>query len=196
MSFDEALNAPMLTSDAAAMLRCNISKNERPYTATVMKMNNRKVDAWKKTVLDKMGANNQIPALRVWESWRLYDEGTTITQFQKLRELGMIPDISPEVIEFWKTLFETSSVEELHAYGAGTVAAGWNIVQTHIKSWFVQKKWDDLFSLDENPLFWEKNYHSHVPLLRGEVFPFWDKETFMDIHEKIHAVISIQVKPE
>ena len=194
-NLDQAYNAPMSTDDAASMLRRIVVRNERPDTACVIKLNNKRVDDWKKNVLDKMTSTRKVPAGRVWESWKLYDEGKNITQLHKLRELGVLPDIPETTIEFWKNLLENSSVEELHAYGSGTIAMEWNIIQTYIKTWFATKKWEELFSQSDDPLFWEKNSHEHSQLLRGEVLPLWDKETFLDINDKVATILNIQVDP-
>jgi len=195
-NLEQAYNAPISTEDAASMLRKAVPRNERPDTATVIRLNNKRVDDWKKNVLDEMSSSRKIPAGRVWESWKLYDEGKNIEQLQKLKEIGVLPDIPASTVEFWKNLLENSSVEELHAYGSGTIAMGWNIIQTYIKTWFANQKWEKLFSQSDDPLFWEKNHHSHNQLLRGEVLPLWDKETFLDINHKVSIILNIQVNPD
>ena len=194
--YNDICNAPILTSDVASMFRRRILKNDRPYVANTTKLNNRMVDDWKKTVLDKISDHRGlVPSERVWRSWQLYNEGKTILKYQELRTKGVIPEISEEVFEFWKDFFEILTIEEMHAYGSGTVSHGWGIIQNCYKMWYANQKYEKLFSQYSTPLEWEKNYHHHKPLLFGEIFPFWDKEILKDIQQKVSAILMNQVNP-
>jgi hypothetical protein len=163
-----------------------------------MNLNNKKVDRWKKEVLSKIADHrSSIPSGRVAGSWKLFEEGTGIRKYMELKEKGVIPETSPEVLEFWKDFFENLTVEEMHEYGTGVVAFGWSIIQDHLKRWFCEKKWEVLFSqAPDDPLFWEKNYHTHTPYLEGKVLPFWNEEILKDIHQKVGTVLTIQVQPQ
>lgn len=194
---EDGYSKPISTSDAANMLRRKIDKNARPYETTAITLNNRKVDAWKKEVLDKIANTKRtVPAGRVWESWKLYEEGTNIMALQELKDAGFVPTVNSDVIEFWKVFFEKSTVEELHNYGTGTVSTGWGIIQNYLKMWFAEQKYEKLFSQYNNPLDWEKNYHAHSQILRGEILPFWDPETLKEIHQKVGTILSTQVQPD
>jgi len=196
-SLEDAFNAPISTDEAASMLRRQVPRNERPDTAAVIKANNARVADWKKRVLDKMaGVKGSVPASRVWESWLLYKEGLETGHIVKLRALGMVPEPNMEAVMFWKDLFEKLSIEDLHVYGSGPIAIGWGIVQNYIHLWLVQQKQETLFGVDEDPLYWEKNYHKCSSLLRGELFPFWDKETYADVRSKVSTILNIQVNPD
>ena len=190
-------NAPMLTSDAASMLRRRAQRNDRPYIAETTKLNNRRVDDWKKNVLDKISDHRgMVLSGRVWHSWQLYDEGKNHLKYQELKSKGAIPKISPEVLEFWKDFFENLTVEEMHSYGSGTVSYGWGIIQNYFKMWYADQKYEKLFSQYSTPLEWERNYHPHKALLSGEILPFWDEETIKDIHHKVAAILINQVEPQ
>ena len=197
-SRDDYYNAPILVGDAASMLRRHVQKNDRPYVSDTTKLNNRLVDQWKKDVLVRMADHRgMLPSGRVWQSWQLFDEGRSIKKFIELKEQGMLPDPPAEVIEFWKEFFETLTVSEMHEYGSGTISAGWSILQTHITRWFADKKWELLFSKKpDDPLWWEKNYHSHTAYLNGEVLPFWNGEELKDVQQKVSAVLMNQVQPQ
>nr|QBK86529.1 MAG: uncharacterized protein LCMAC102_03240 [Marseillevirus LCMAC102] len=193
---DDYYNAPISTGDAAAMLRRQPQQNERPYTSTTTKLNNRQVDEWKKNVLDKTANRGSIPSGRVWNSWQLYNEGNGVKKYIELRDKGMIPQISLGVLEFWKDFFKKSSVEEMHQYGSGVISFGWSIIQNEIKIWYANEKWDNLFSKFENPLEWEKNQHKFSSLLNGKILPFWTEEILKDIQHKVAAVLMNQVQPQ
>lgn len=189
---------PISVSDATSILKRNPGKNERPYIVATTLCNNRKVDAWSRDVLSKIADRRQsVPAGRVWGSWRLYDEGTQIKKYVELKEKNLFRTIPDEVLEFWKDFFEHLTVEEMHEYGAGTVAAGWGIIQDYIKEYFSQKKWDVLFSqAPEDPLFWEKNYHKHTAYIDGKSLPFWNEEILNDVQQKVAVVLGNQPRPQ
>ncbi len=189
-------NKPISTSDAAGMLRMPVPRNGKPYDVAVIKANNKLIDNWKRDVLDKMSVNRMIPAGNVWGSWKLYEEGINCLKMQDIFKTGNMPEYPENVIQFWKVFFEDNTVEELHAYGTGTVSSGWTIIQTYLKTWFLKEKYEKLFSQNDDPLWWEKNYHSHIALFKGEVFPFWSSDKIKEIHEKILPVLALQVKPD
>lgn len=193
---ENGFNLPITTSDAAGMLRVRIPRNGRPYDCSVMKLNNARVDEWKENVLDKMSSNRKVPAGIVWESWKLFDEGQSTLKLMEMIKCGAVPEVPEKVVEFWKTFFENSTVEEMHEYGSGTISTGWQLLTLHIKLWYVKEKYNALFSQSDDPLHWEKNHHKHTPILRGEVLPFWDKETFKEISEKVRTILQIQVQPD
>lgn len=191
-------NAPMRVEDAASMLRRRVQKNDRPYISSTTKLNNRMVDQWKKNVLLKTSDNQgRVPSGRVWQSWQLYLEGHEIKQFIELKKQGLLPEPPKEVIEFWKDFFENLSVEEMYAYGSGSISEGWGIIQRHLKMWFAEQKWERIFSAKpDDPLWWEKNYHAHTDYLSGKILPFWNEEKLKDIQQKVAAILMNQVKPQ
>lgn len=194
---DDVYNTPMLASDAAAMLRRKVQRNDRPYVADTTKLNNRKVDSWKKSVLDEIsGPKGLVPSGRVWPSWQLYDEGLGVLKYQELKAKGLIPAVDPEVLEYWKDFFENLTVEEMHSYGSGVVSFGWGLIQNYLKMWYADQKYEALFSKFETPLEWERNHHPHKLLLEGRILPFWNEEMIKDIQQKVAAVLMNQVRPQ
>lgn len=194
---EDMYNMPMSTSDAAAMLRRKVQRNDRPYVADTTKLNNRKIDTWKKTVLDKIADHRgSVPSGRVWPSWQLYDEGIGVVKYQEMKTQGVVPEISEKVLAFWKEFFEELTAEEMHEYGSGTISFGWGIIQNYFKMWYADQKYEVLFGKFETPLEWERNHHAHKPLLHGEVLPFWNEEILKDVQQKIGAVLMNQVQPQ
>lgn len=198
MADQDAYNMPISTSDAAAMLRRRVAKNEKPYTQEVVKQNNRRVDAWKKNVLDKIADHRGfVPSGRVWGSWQLYDEGMSVREYRTLKAQGMIPEVSSEVLAYWREFFETMTPEEMTGYGSGTISTGWTILNSYIKMWYADQKYECVFSKSDDPLVWEKEYHKHTDLLQGKTLPFgWTEEQLKDIQEKVLSVLTNTVKPQ
>lgn len=193
---EDIYNLPILIEDAAAMLRRNVSRNERPYTADAIKINNRMVDDWKENVLKKMAdSQGRVRSGRVAQSWLLYEEGKTIHSYMKLKKDGLIPDVDEKVAEFWKDFFENLEVSEMKHYGWGTVAKGWGILGNYIQDHFVQKKWEALYSRSEDPFFWEQNHSDIQDFLQGKPHPFWREDQLKDIQHKVTSVLGTTVKP-
>jgi len=186
--------SPISIDDACSMLRKRVQKNDRPYVTETNKLNNRKVDDWKKTVLQKIcNDKGMMPSGKVAKSWELYEEGKVIEKYMEIRKKGMIPDYPKEVIDFWKVFFETLSIEEMHEYGSGVISTGWIILQSYIKSWFAEEKWNRLFSHSSDPLWWEQHHHEHSAYLDGKILPFWDLEQLKDITQKVGVILGNQV---
>jgi len=188
---------PMLTSDAAAMLRRKVQTNDRPFIAETTKANNRLVDEWKEKVLDEISdSKGRVLANKVGESWQLFLEGKYVTKYSELREKGVICTIPEDVKDFWKEFFETLSPTEMHEYGSATVNYGWTLITTYIRMWFVDQKWEKLYSKSDDPLYWEKNHFPHNELLQGRTMPFWSPEEMREIGQKVAAVLMNEVKPQ
>lgn len=191
-------NTPMLIRDATSMLRRKINSYDREYVKITTKLNNRMIDEWEDKVLTHLAdPEGRIPAGRVWHSWQLFLEGKEIAQYVKLCEEGVIMDIPEHVLSYWITFFETKSPEEMHSYGTGAVSYGFGIIQDAIKRWFVDQKWEKLYSkYPDDPLAWEKNYHKYTDIIFGKILPFdWTEEQLKEIQWKTSSVLSNTVTP-
>lgn len=188
-------NQPIGVNDAASMLRSRVSSNERPYTQAVLKLNNKLVDEWKASVLDKISdRRGTIPSGRVWSSWQVFFEGKGISKYRELKDQEMIFTPTEEQVAFWKEFFENLSVEEMHAYGVGSVAFGWRVIEEHFRMWSADLKWENIYSKSEDPLDWEKLSYGHSNLMNGKMFPFWEEDQLNEIKQKVFTVLSVQVK--
>ncbi len=190
-------DAPISISDAASMLRRTIKNNERPYTKIVLKLNNRMVDDWKKTLLVKLADNRGfVRASKIWQSWLLYEEGKHISQYVELRAKGLLPRPSKEVLEYWKEFFKELSVEEMHPYGHAMISQGWYIITLEIRRWCADQKWEKIFSKSKDPWDWEKEQYKHQDLMQGKLYPFWNEEIIKDVKAKVITILQIQVQPQ
>lgn len=189
-------DAPITTSDAASMLRRRVRKNERPYTATVIKMNNRLVDEWKKTLLDKLADHKgNVRTLIVWKSWGVFSEGKAVQKVIELRDQGVLPRTDSVAIDYWIKFFEKSTIEELHNYGHGTVSFGWLLLQNEIRLWCADQKWEKIYSKSDEPYDWYQESFKHPDLVQGKVLPFWDMDKLKEIEERMATVLHVQVEP-
>ncbi len=196
MNPEDIYNSPIKTNDAASMLRKRVHANEKPLVSEIAKLNNRSVDCWKKSILDKISDSEcNVPAGRVWHSWELYNEGKCILEYMKLKEEGYIPDPPKETIDFWMRFFQDLSVETIHSYGSGNVSYGWSLITTAMKQDIAEKKYEKLYGKYKTPLEWEKNCNAHKDLLSGKNLLFWDEDTMKTIREKVTAVLMNQVSP-
>ena len=196
-SREDYYNLPISINDAASMFRKPIKKNEKPYTNTVVKLNNSMVDDWKKTILEKLAdKRGTVPSGKLWGSWTLYLEGREVKRYIELRDKKMINRLSKEQLEFWKDFFDNLEIGELHSYGAGMVSYGWALVQNEIRMWCADEKWDKIFSHSDDPLQWEKMSYKHQDLLKGKIYPFWTIEKIIEIKEKVYTILLNTVNPQ
>ena len=190
-------NSPITTTDAASMLRVRVNPNMKPYTKAIVLANNKLVDDWEFRVLKEISnSSGTVPASKVWPCWQSYIEGVQIRETKNLIESGMITMPNEKVVDFWRDTFERMTIEELHKMGGGSVGYGWNVIQTYIRLWLVERKWELIYSKSNNPLSWHKESIGHTNLQKGTILPFWDPETLKLITEKVLYVTNIQVKPE
>jgi hypothetical protein len=189
-------DAPIKTTDAASMLRRRTRKNERPYTATVIKLNNRLVDEWKKTLLDRMAdQKGMVRTIKVWQSWGIFYEGKTVQKVIELRDQGLLPKTDKKVIDYWVEFFEKSTIEDLHEYGHGTVSFGWLLLQNEIRLWCADEKWEKIYSKSDDPYEWYQESFKHPDLVQGKKLPFWDMDKLKEIEERMATVLHVQVEP-
>jgi hypothetical protein len=178
------------------MLRKNISKNEKPYVAEVLKFNNRLVDEWKKTILVNIADNEgRLRSGKIAGYWMTFEEGKNIYKYMELKKQGLLPEYDMKVVEFWKSFFQDLSISEMKDYGWAVVARGWAYLTSYFQDYYVVQKWEKLYSHDEDPLYWEKNSYLISGLSKGENHPLWDEETLKDIHQKVNSILTNPVKP-
>lgn len=196
-SENDLYNAPIATRDAAMMLKRNVRKNERPYYSQMLRLNNERVENWKKNILDEVAdSSGTVAASRVWPCWKVYDEGLSTLEMVKLNEKGMIHKVDDEVIDFWKNFFENFEPSEMYPYGSGNISAGWTIITNHIKLWCTNEKYDALYGKFKNPVTWEKKRPEYSKLLEGELLPFWFQERISEIREKVTSVLINQIEAQ
>lgn len=187
---------PILASDAASMLRKRVNKNDKPYTQAVVRLNNKLVDEWKETLLDKISdSQGRVSSRKVWQTWILFQEGKGTAKFMELKEQGIIRHVEDEVLEYWKDFFQNKSVEEMHSYGSGNVSFGWTVIQNALRMRSAEEKWEKIFSRSEDPHDWYKLSFKYPGLIEGKDLPFWDADIYEDVHQKVATVLMVQVDP-
>ncbi len=186
-------NSPIRISDACMMFRKEIQKNERPYTASVLKENNALVDEWYNTVLKKIcNRQGQIMAGQVWIEWNYFYDGKTIPTFVKAIEDGHIPTPLASEVQYWKTLFEEKSISELIQLGAPTIGHGWKLILSDMYTKKMMEKWDKVYKECDDPLIWRKKGNDFPKLWSQDsdfVFVGWDAETSKDVAEKVGTIL-------
>nr|QBK85644.1 MAG: uncharacterized protein LCMAC101_02390 [Marseillevirus LCMAC101] len=159
-------------------------------------LNNRLVDEWKKTLLDKLSDHRgTVRTIKVWQSWGIFYEGKTVKKAIEVKNLGLLPKTDPKVIDYWIKFFENSTIEELHEYGHGTISFGWFLLQNEIRLWCVDQKWEKIYSKSEDPYDWYQESFKHPDLVQGKILPFWNLENLKEIEEKISTILHVQVEP-
>lgn len=195
---EDPYNAPIAVSDAVAMFKSRVGSNMKPYTREAIDYNNRLVDRWGKEMLVKIAdCKGTLPSGALLGMWTLYHEGIFIKRYIEYSTENHIPATPDDVITFWRTLFETSSIESLMDMGSGLVSFGWMILQNYFKRWYAEEKWARFYSkYPGDPVAWYKNYKDHKALITGKELPFWDESTMAEVTEKVGTVLMTQVKVE
>lgn len=189
--------SPIRISDAASMLRRKVRNNDPPYTQTVVKKNNDRVDEWYNKVLKNIAnSTGQISAGHVWTSWKIFEEGKNMLSYPKVSDHTV--HAPQEEMDYWQDTLFNGSMEELHDLGTGAVAFGWNLIVTELKLWFADQKWDRVYSKSDDPLVWEREMGKNLRLFKGEEFPpwKWSQEMFKETAEKVQVLLSTTVEPK
>lgn len=197
LSPENIYSQPMSIKNIENMLIEYISPNEKPYNAVVRKHNNNLVKKWIDEVLIKIADKDGcVPQGRVWYSWALFLEGQSILKFKELYEGGKICETPDEIIEYWRQIFENSTIEELCQYGTGNIVYGWGLLTTHLKFQNIKMTYAEFFSKSEDPLWWEQHSGEHK-MLQDKFMPFgWYPAKMKDIEEKVMALLINKVEPK
>ena len=190
---EEFMNTPISVSDAASMFRKKISKNERPLTAEVMRLNNKKVDLWYKEVLiPSAGSSGKLPATSIQPSLQTFIDGYELLAYQQYKD--MIPRPSREQIDFWFDLLKNKSVTELYEIGTGTLMLAYTLVTNEIKFHIAEKKLEHVYNVTNNFFEREKIATKQMSLFTGKDLPYgWSTDDVADINEKVSILMSVRI---
>jgi hypothetical protein len=189
---------PIRIADVAIMLRRAISKNERPYTQAMFLHNNEMVDEWYDKVLIKIAdGRGMIRAGQAWGEWCFFQTGKIISQFIEGLNNGYIHRPDSKTVDWWVKNFNEKSIRELAMIGPWFVGNGWKVIidETYIRNMIA--KWEKIYSLTDDPLKWRKLALDNPKLWdMDHESPFWEREEYKDLAEKIYAVTKIVVSPQ
>jgi hypothetical protein len=193
----DMMNIPIRIGDAASMMRKAVPPNERPYTRTVLKFNNKLVDEWEEKVLRKIcGSSGTILAGQVFSEWHYFYNGKTIKSFINGLNDGIISRPAEKAVEYWVDVFTRFSVKQLTDLGSPLVGYGWKLIidETYIREQL--NKWDKIYCLSDDPLQWRKLANDHPKLwnIDGES-PFWGPDDFVNISEKVLTFLKTPIAP-
>lgn len=193
---NQMLNNPIRISDAASLLRREISENERPYVQAVLKHNNSLVDEWYNKVLKQIADNKGcIKSAQATTEWHYFYDGKTLTKFIEHFEKGLVARPAPDLLEFWKSTFENLSVGELMDMGVPLVSHGWKIILDEMFISTQLDKWEKVYKGSNDPLIWRKKANDHAILWSiNNQYSFWSKEQTTKIAEKVMSVVKTPIK--
>ena len=184
----------MSVSDAAAMFRRVVGKNDRPYVAANKQENNRMVDAWKKQLLGEVASNGKLQANAVLPMWNLFAGGFEVPSTIHLAEYA--PSITDEQVKYWKEFFETADVPRLWKLGKPVVGLGWSVIMNRIRFLDAQQKFDAIYQGSDEPLDWYSRSLAKRDLFVQPELPFWNPKQLHEIYEMVTAFLGFQTGPQ
>lgn len=190
------MNAPIKISDCASMFRRNIPKNERPMERAVATKNNAIVDQWYEKVLMKLAdGDGTIKVMRVNPCFQYFYEGFETKQFQKYRD--HLPKYTDEDVMFWIKFFLTNDIEVVHEAGISVVSAAWGIITGALRTHFVDKRWEVVYSQSEDPLAWDKLANNNPHVMNGRPLPYGlMPDDLATIEQMVKVIISNPIRPK
>ena len=190
------MNAPIKISDCASMFRRQISKNERPMERSVLTQNNRLVDEWYEKVLKNLAdREGTIKVMRVNPCFQYFYEGYETKSFQKYR--NYLPKYDEETVMFWIKFFLTNDIEKIHEAGISVVSAAWGIITGALRTHFVDKRWEAVYSQSDDPLMWDKLANSNPHVMNGRPLPYGlMPDDLANIEQIVRVVINNPIRPK
>lgn len=195
--FDMA-KKPMKISDITGMLKRQISPNERPYIASIIKNNNTIVDEWNNKVLKNICTpEGCIPAGQAMVEWNYFYQGKITKHYILLLNEKLIPIYDEATIKKWIEIFETKTVVELSEMGQVAVSLGWKLISDDEYRKKCVEMWDKIYSKSADPMVWRKEANNHPKLWSSEfIYSFWTTDVFQDVYSKYQAAMNCQIQPQ
>jgi len=192
---ENMLNQPIAITDAAAMLRHKIRRNEKPYQTTLMKLDNSLIDRWYEQVLVKIAdKQGRVPCGKVWPSWLVFLEGVHLDEY--IANKHRYPLINEDQVKWWISFFTKATVEDLHNHGVAFVGEGWALLTMAIRHHFAEQKWEKIYSKSKDPREWDRLANENIGLSMGRPLPFnLDPDDWKDTAERVETFFSVKVTP-
>lgn len=193
----ENLGDNIRVSDASDLLRRYIGGNELPYTKAVLKNNNSLVDEWHYKVLINIASREgEILTSQYREEWLFFYTGKIITPFIKALENGHVSRPDEKSVNYWKNIFQDSTIEELIKMGPAVVEHGWKLIadESYIRKSL--EKWELIYKGSDDPMVWRERSHANAKLWFTEHDDaFWDVDQYRDITQKVFTVLKTVIEP-
>ncbi len=197
-SYDDMSDqATMSLKDLEKIFIVFVPKNEKPYKAAVMRCNNNLVREWFSQILERIANDKGDVAVgKTSLSMQLFIEWKEMLRFSSLRKNGLMTFPNTDLVQRWRRVFESTSIEDLHTnYGSGCIITGWNIIESYIKIHRADYMWENFWSKCDDPLWLLDNAHYLNTLSETYASPFWSKEELSDYKEMIMTIMRTPIEP-
>jgi len=187
-------------SSAASYFRRKVGANEGSLNKTVIESNNAKIDEFEQLLKEVGDMDNKVPASLVWHYWVVYEQGLDVQTYQA--DSSRIPPPPDDQIEWWKEYFINATIDDMCSKGINFITYGWSmVILNYIRHWLLTQKIEAVYSQvsDKNlseKAHWLELSKKHRELWDGQLLPFWSKEVFQEINEKVSVIVSIRVTPK
>lgn len=192
----------MSIDTARDMFLQKIGPNCPPYAVECITFNNDFVKRWHavlERVVSTSGGSStgkkELHTERMEKIMEYFIEGEAIKSYMRLRREGCFFTPKPEQLEKWKIMMVQSSITELKTLGSSVVGIIWGLIRDYIRDYVMCLKWENVYSQSEDPVEWEKLAIQNKKLFEGECLPFWTKEKYTEIQEKVLFAIKLSVNP-
>jgi len=187
------------TKDLESVIKCKIDKNETPYNKVVLEKHNISIQKWYSdvlpVVLKEIDDPKEIDRNELVGEIGFFHHGNIIHGFMDSFKSKYVSRPSAKSVEYWKNVFEKSSVYELMDIGQMTVKHGWRIISDEIYIRSVEYKWKHVYSVSKNPLDWRQQV-AKMKEEHKDQNELWDLETNQMIAQKVITVIKNTVSVE
>ena len=188
---------PIRIGDVLQILSKRINDNERPYTKTVVEINNKTIQEFYKDILLNISTKNgTVKAGQVWGEWTYYYTGKYITQFINHLENGAINRVDQIVLDYWIEFFDKATPESLIDLGPATVGHGWKLVTDEITIRRNISRWEKIYKGTDDPMKWREKCHDNPKeWSTDEDYIFWMNEKYLNIEQKVKSVLHVPSAP-
>ncbi|HMP29340.1 MAG TPA: hypothetical protein PKD85_07055 [Saprospiraceae bacterium] len=167
--------------------KVKILKNEKEMNATIMQLNNQKVEEWGRHILPHLGKD--IKRGDALNYLLCYLEGLEIMQYRRYRD--HLPVYTEENARFWSKFLLDTDIEDLYKAGTTVVSLAWASINEYIKSVFTELRWERIYKDFPAKEWAEKNKQTF-----DDPFPLGlTEEDMTDMKTKVNVIMSYPMGP-
>ena len=192
----EMMNRPILIQDVAGMLRKPVGKNDKPYTADIIKYNNELIDTWYHSVLVKIANNKgEVRTQEAQFGLVVFIEGKELYGLRAHSD--SLPALDGAQTRYWIDVLKTQNISQLREMGVSVVHQALQYVGEAIRRSVGDEKWELIYSHSEDPLDWHHRAFKHSKLFSNEFLPYdLTVEEMGDITDKVRTILSNPIEPK